>query len=633
MKKIKFINKIRVRITGAMILCSLIMALLISIIGILTNYNFLKREIVGKLTLLPQNYSNSFNSDFKGIESSVNTLQHYTAATFDLKNFNKNPNEYIKQYEKMMDSIIKKIAKDANKAQGIHTTNGVEAVYFTFNPELTEDVHEIWYADAEKNGTLKKLNPDPDPADPYIEDFYPNNDEMRWYYDPIKEKKGVWSAPYEEVDLNIDIISYTEPVFKDDVLVGIVGMDINIDAMKNTIKNMKIYDTGYAFLMNNQYEFLIHPTFKTKDNLQSIENGNLKFMIEEIGKKNSGIIEYEFKGKKILGYSHLSNSWILGFTIPLNEVYSPLEKQLFLIIISTLLSICIITLISLHIGKSIAKPIVKITHLIKNTAKFNFTDNNSLKLLSQNTDEIGIMAKEMLNMQNILKETGVDKAAKLQRQSLQNEFPLPNKINMEVIYTPSKTVGGDFYHIEKINDHLVIGIIWDVSGKGVTAALYTYAFNVLFHESVLDNQTPAGIIHDLNIKVSDFLGETYIAACCFSFNFKNNETQVVGAGINQFIFQTNNHKCEERIVKGPFLGMFENSIFDEQIIHFKSGDRFYFFTDGLEFIFDNDKLKENYLKTNSITEFKNHLNIDLNAMYTDMEGLKDDCTMLALEIK
>lgn len=52
--------------------------------------------------------------------------------------------------------------------------------------------------------------------------------------------------------------------------------------------------------------------------------------------------------------------------------------------------------------------------------------------------------------------------------------------------------------------------------------------------------------------------------------------RIVGAVINQFIFQSSMKKCERKIVKGPFLGMFENSVFDEKIIQFDSGDRFYF---------------------------------------------------------
>ncbi|MFT5874201.1 MAG: sigma-B regulation protein RsbU (phosphoserine phosphatase) [Clostridium sp.] len=230
------------------------------------------------------------------------------------------------------------------------------------------------------------------------------------------------------------------------------------------------------------------------------------------------------------------------------------------------------------------------------------------------------------------RKKGLNAAAKLQKNALKKGFPFPCKAEFQTVYVPAKTVSGDFYNILKINDNLVIGIIADVSGKGITAALSISAFNVLFHESVLISNEPLEILNNLNTKIGTYLDDSYIAACCFSLDFKNNKAKVVGAGINEFIFQSSKNKIQERIVKGPFLGMFEDSVFDEQIIYFKQGDKFCFFSDGLEFIFD-DKLKDLYLNTVELTEFTNYLNGYLKNMLIDVEGLKDDCTLLTLEIK
>lgn len=230
------------------------------------------------------------------------------------------------------------------------------------------------------------------------------------------------------------------------------------------------------------------------------------------------------------------------------------------------------------------------------------------------------------------RKKGLNAAAKLQKNALKKEFPLPHKAEFQAVYVPAKTVSGDFYNILKINDNLVIGILADVSGKGISAALSISALNVLFHESVLISNDPLEILNNLNNKIGNYLDDSYIAACCFSLDFKNNKATIVGAGINEFIFQSSKNKLEEIIVKGPFLGMFEDSVFDEQIIYFNQGDRFCFFSDGLEFIFD-DKIKEIYLNSIELTEFTNYLNGSLKNMLIDVDGLKDDCTLLLLEIK
>ncbi len=226
----------------------------------------------------------------------------------------------------------------------------------------------------------------------------------------------------------------------------------------------------------------------------------------------------------------------------------------------------------------------------------------------------------------------LNSAAKIQREILQKPFPLLDKAKMETLYVPAKTVSGDFFYIHKWSEDLIIGIIGDVSGKGITAALNISAFNVLFHEAVLDNKDPHEIVKILNKKVVDYLGERYVAVCCFSFDFKNNVAKIVGAGINEFIYQKSKQDINHRVVKGPFLGMFEDSNFETQIISFQPEDKFYFFTDGLEFILDKEAIKESHFGV-TIKELKNYLKEELDNRLINVEGIKDDCTLLALEIK
>lgn len=118
MKKIKFTSKVRVKITFAMILCSLITALLISSISVFINYKFTKREIYEKLTLLSQSHSNDFNSDLKSIENSVDIISQYISATFDMDEFNKKHDYYINEYEQNMNLIIKKLHRFQIKMKG-----------------------------------------------------------------------------------------------------------------------------------------------------------------------------------------------------------------------------------------------------------------------------------------------------------------------------------------------------------------------------------------------------------------------------------------------------------------------------------------------------------------------------------
>lgn len=224
----------------------------------------------------------------------------------------------------------------------------------------------------------------------------------------------------------------------------------------------------------------------------------------------------------------------------------------------------------------------------------------------------------------------LNKAAELQRKTLQNDFPAKEFIDINLVYVPANIISGDFYRIYKINDELIIGMIADVRGKGISAALNISAFDILCFQELANTHEPIEIINNLNKKLVDYYEENYIAACCFSMDFNKNELKAAGAGINQFIFQREN--VQEKIIEGAFLGMFGDSEFSEQVISFQKGDKFFFFTDGLEFILDEDRIIQTYMEDVSTLQFKNYLDEFLNDTILEKGKLKDDCTMLSIEI-
>ena len=225
------------------------------------------------------------------------------------------------------------------------------------------------------------------------------------------------------------------------------------------------------------------------------------------------------------------------------------------------------------------------------------------------------------------------KAAEFQRSTLQKYFPAEGFMDIISIYVPANTISGDFYRIHKIHEDLIIGIVVDVRGKGISAALNISAFDVLFIQEVSVTSEPMNIVKNLNKKLVDYYEENYIAVCCFSMDFCKNELNVVGAGINQFIFQKNGNVVEEKIAEGPFLGMFENSEFSEQTIPFESGDKIFFFTDGLEFILSEDRIIQRYMGKVGINEFKKYMDEFLSDTILEEGTLKDDCTMVAIEVR
>ena len=383
-------RKISSKIVAAIIACSFTISLILGTVSILKSTEFIKKEAVEKLVFMSESHANKCSEIFNGYDATLKTVVSGAVAAFDLEKFDYGNVEYLDEFEKDMDFVIKQVAQ---------TSEGVQGVYFTINPELgwAGKVHEIWYVDEGGDGTFERRDSDQDGS--YIEWFTPDNEDMAWYYEAIEEGKSSWSDPYEEVALNnLSVVSHITPVYKDGVLLGVMGMDIKVNNLKDTIENIKVYDTGYAFLLNSKFDVLIHPSFNEKDNFKTVHNGALECITEEMEKNNSGFIEYEFEGEdKILGFSHLYNGWIVAMAPPANEIFAPVKSFTVLLAILIVLGIIISCIVAMYMGRVIVKPILNTTELANKTANLDLAYDSSYEILLKYKDETGIIAKSLFD--------------------------------------------------------------------------------------------------------------------------------------------------------------------------------------------------------------------------------------------
>jgi sigma-B regulation protein RsbU (phosphoserine phosphatase) len=221
----------------------------------------------------------------------------------------------------------------------------------------------------------------------------------------------------------------------------------------------------------------------------------------------------------------------------------------------------------------------------------------------------------------------LERAALIQKQRLDSKFPLPHRANLEILYRPADIISGDLFHFVKGNDHKVVGLLGDISGKGIAAALSNSALEVLFAEVASETLDPLEILKNLNKEIPKYLGEEYVAALCFSLDFQLGEITIASGGINNFTCAINKTYFQETI-KGPFLGMLEVDLFEEKKYSFKRGDKFYFYTDGLEDLLLEPDIFTKFKKSSNIKNQKHYL----EDVLTRQTSLRDDTTWLAIEI-
>ncbi len=367
-------GKISTKIIVAIMLCSIMGTLLFGGVIYYTGYQklseFAKQDMHDKTVVA----ANDLTLPMSKIESSVNALASMVTVVID-DDLNKLTDPvYMRNLEEQIRAAANGVAQ---------STDGAMAFYVRFNPKIAPGTSGVFHAATSSGGSIQQLVPT---------DFskYDESDiaHVGWYYIPVKAGKPVWLPPYHNANINMDMISYVVPIYKNGRSVGIVGMDIDFAKIQDLMKGLKYLNSGYGILLNNDLQFLYHPDFTTKDNLNKVDNGALKPLVSKLsGDETEGFAEYKYKGKQMLwSYKKLPSGQIMALTVPQSEALHELEALGYLVAGMLGLGIILAMALGWFTGIRIVKPIRTVRDYIKEISEGNL----NLNLLPvKSTDEVG----------------------------------------------------------------------------------------------------------------------------------------------------------------------------------------------------------------------------------------------------
>ena len=69
-----------------------------------------------------------------------------------------------------------------------------------------------------------------------------------WYYLPIWKKAPVWTPPYNNVSLRQKMLSYSMPIYRNEKLLGVVGLDLSLAIIENVQRSdLSIMEEAEAY--------------------------------------------------------------------------------------------------------------------------------------------------------------------------------------------------------------------------------------------------------------------------------------------------------------------------------------------------------------------------------------------------
>lgn len=234
-----------------------------------------------------------------------------------------------------------------------------------------------------------------------------------------------------------------------------------------------------------------------------------------------------------------------------------------------------------------------------------FTAGN-ISLVSALTNQLGMAVQ---NIEFLSKEIDRKKeeeqmkiASDIQSKLFPQKIPEIKNIQFHGISLPAKSVGGDYYDIIKIDDNISIGIIADVSGKGVPAALLVSMLRTVFRMIVMNEKksSPDKILEQINeVFANEDLEGRFITSVCFKIFSKERKIQMADAGHgNVMHYKSKDGTITELPSGGIVIGVMENEKYEIREINLAPNDILMFFTDGVvdernehDEFFGNERLK------------------------------------------
>jgi signal transduction histidine kinase len=420
----RFSSKIMLIVIG----CSTLTALFVGWLSFLQGSTFIKLEVNDKLQYMAQSYANEFSQTFVASESYVAAMHAAIVATFDGETFAENPS-YITEYLPELDIIMERFAASQSDALGI---------YVTFNPDITDTIYEIWYQDLNGDGILTKVTSDTPFENseqltyPAISVFTPEEESMAYLYRTMAERRPIWFEPYQEIGLDVTSISYVMPLIIDDVVIGVVGMDMDFADIEATITNMEVYQGGQAYLLNEQNAIIAPRQTAAPALIQSIVSASAGKINHHFFPDTSGIFTSEPTDKNsILAYCHLSNGWNLILHPAYDEILKPVRYLTAFVFLSTLLGALIAVALARFFSNQISQTMDSAVSHLKKLESGDFSGDIDPELLRR-SDDLGHFIRSVDTMRSII--------AQMADIIEDSKDDLPEAMQVKNILSTTKTV-------------------------------------------------------------------------------------------------------------------------------------------------------------------------------------------------
>ena len=462
-------------------------SLLIGGAGIFAARNIVSDNSAQIMNLSCKNEAAKIDEVLTAIEQTVKTDYSYALGQLSRDDTLRHDKEYMRKYLANIRPILK------NSAQN---TDCAVSIYFHLSPEISGYTDQGIFL-VNKHGNFV----DVEATDLGL--YSPEDTQhVGWYYQPIENGGPMWMDPYYNPNISVKMISYVIPVFIDNTVVGVIGMDIDLSLLVNTVKDIAVYETGYAFLACENGDIVYHRQYPV-----GISKADFDESLLNVGKAMGGeqyegqIVSYEWYGdERRLVYSRLENGMYLIVSAPASEIDA--DRNLLILQCGVLLVIIlgVSAILGVRLVKKLTRPLSELTEAAGKIAEGQW----DVEIRSTSNDEVGVLANTLSDTIGELRKyieyvngiayvdetTGVGNNRAFAKLTAETECSIQEKT------ARFSLVAMDFINLKRINDTYgsgkgdavvitVSGIMRKIFGKNAVYRLSDEMFTALLENKDL----------------------------------------------------------------------------------------------------------------------------------------------------
>ena len=313
------ISSIQFRFLATVLFAILTITVFVGGISIYEVDNYIQKQSESYVNVTCENEGAKINDTFGDMEKSVKIMASYVTGFFK-SNTDITDRDLQASVIENADEMFVEVAKN---------TGGAVAYYLRFNPEISDSKAGFFYTKLDGDEEYTAL--EATDLSLYDKD---DTEHVGWFWQPYEAGEPIWMEPYHNQNNDILMISYVIPLYFEERFIGVVGIDFDYVVLEEKVRDIKIYDNGFAHLeLNGAVITNDDPATENKVNADSDEylrvsrdlvNGMT--LVLSASYDDIRQIRYDIAFKILLAVSILASVIIAVVVFAVRKIVDPLKK-------------------------------------------------------------------------------------------------------------------------------------------------------------------------------------------------------------------------------------------------------------------------------------------------------------------